>query len=147
MSNSDVLMGPIDFVLLEFPDQEPTGEAAAELMALVDAGIIRIYDILAIRKEADGSFTGFEVSDLTQDGAGGFALFAGARSGLLADDDVAEAAGALEPGKIAVLLVYENAWAGPFVAAARSAGGQLVASARIPVQDIVDVLDQLDESS
>lgn len=144
--NSDA-MGPIDYVLLEFPDQEPSGETAAALMDLVDAGIVRVFDILAIRKAADGSVSGFEVTDLAGDGAGSFATFAGARSGLLGDDDITEAASAMEPGTIAVLLVYENAWAAPFVAAARRAGGQLVASARIPAQDIMDVLDELENEN
>lgn len=140
---TDNAMGPIDFVLIEFPDQEPSGEAAAALADLVDAGVIRLYDILAVRKAADGSVSGFEISDLG-DGDTGFAVFAGARSGLLGDDDVAEAAAAMEPGTIAVLLIYENAWAAPFVAAARRAGGEMVASARIPAQDIMDALDALE---
>lgn len=140
---TDNAMGPIDFVLIEFPDQEPSGEAAAALADLVDAGTIRLYDVLAVRKAADGSVSGFEISDLG-DGDTGFAVFAGARSGLLGDDDVAEAAAAMEPGTIAVLLIYENAWAAPFVAAARRAGGEMVASARIPAQDILDALDALE---
>ena len=140
-------VGPIDFVLLEFPDQEPTGETASELMNLVEAGIVRVFDIVAIRKSVDGVVSGFEVSDLTSDGAGSFSTFAGARSGLLGDDDVAEAASAMEPGTVAVLIVYENAWAAPFVAAARRAGGELVASDRIPAQDILDALDSLDNDN
>jgi hypothetical protein len=136
-------IGPIDFVLLEFPDQEPSGEAAAELMKLVDAGIIRIYDIVAVRKAADGAVEGIEIADLG-DGNLSFSAFAGARSGLLGDDDVAEAAAALDPGTVAVLIVYENAWAGPFAAACLRHGGQMVASQRIPVTDVIALLDALD---
>lgn len=102
------MIGPIDYVLLEFPDQTPSGETAAALLELVDAGIIRVYDITAIRKAADGSVSGFEVTDLTGDVAGSLVAFAGARSGLVGDDDIAEVASAMEPGTIAVLLVYEN---------------------------------------
>lgn len=140
---TDTAMGPVDFVLLEFPDQEPSGETAAALIDLVEAGTIRLYDVLAVRKAADGTVSGFEISDLGSEGTG-FAVFAGARSGLLGDDDIAEAAAAMSPGTIAVLLVYENAWAAPFVAAARRAGGEMIASARIPAQDIMDALDALD---
>ena len=148
MSNGNAdAIGPIDYVLLEFPDQEPTGETAAALMDLVDAGIVRMYDIVAIRKAADGSVSGFEVTDLTSDGAGSFATFAGARSGLLGDEDIAEAASAMEPGTIAVLLIYENAWAAPFVAAAWRAGGQVIASARIPAQDVMDALAALEDEN
>jgi hypothetical protein len=96
------------------------------------------------RKDAAGNVEGIEITDLTSEGAGSFSAFAGARSGLLGDDDVAQAADALEPGTIAVLIVYENAWAGPFAAAALKAGGQMVASQRIPVTDVIEMLDALD---
>lgn len=139
-------IGPIDYVLLEFPDQEPSGEAAAALADIVDAGIINLYDILVVRKAADGSIAGFELTDLG-DGDAGFAVFAGARSGLLSDEDVADTGSVLAPGTIGVLLVYENAWAAQFVAAAHKAGGEMVATARIPAQDIIDALDALDATS
>lgn len=145
--DSAEVMGPVHFLLLEFPDQEPTGETAAALLDLVEAGIIRVYDIVAVRKAADGSVSGFEITDLGPEGAGGFAVFAGSRSGLMDDDDISEAGAAMEPGTVAVLLVYENIWAIPFLAAAHRAGGRLVASAHIPVQDIIDVLDALEETN
>lgn len=136
-------MGPIDYVLLEFPDQEPTGDTARALTELVESGTIHLYDVLAVRKDADGTVSGFELSDLG-DGVADFAVFAGARSGLLGDEDVEEAGEILEPGTIAVLIVFENAWARPFVAAAHDAGGQVIASARIPADDIIDALDALE---
>ena len=145
MENAEV-MGPVHFLLLEFPDQEPSGETAAALLDLVDAGIIRIYDIVAVRKEADGSVGGFEITDLGPEGASGFAVFAAARSGLMDDEDISEAGSVMEPGTVAVLFVYEDTWAIPFVDAAHRAGGQLIASAHIPTQDIIDVLDALEET-
>ena len=138
-------MGPVDYVLLEFPDQEPSGEGAAALAELVDAGIIDLYDIVAVRKGVDGTVSGFELAELS-DGTAGFAAFAGARSGLLGDEDIDEAGGILEPGTIAVLIVFENSWARRFVAAVMNAGGQVVASARIPATDIVEALDALEVS-
>lgn len=141
MSESNAY-GPIDFVLLEFPDQEPSGDAARELAALVDSGTIRLYDIAAIRKAADGSFSALEISTLSSDES--FGRFAGARSGLLSADDLAAAADALKPGTLAVLLVFENAWAVPFVAAAERAGGELVASSRISAQEVMNALDALE---
>ena len=143
MNDYDAI-GPIDYVLLEFPDQAPSGEPAAALADLIEAGVINLYDIVAIRKDADGNVSGFEIADLG-DGTTGFAAFAGARSGLLGEDDVDEAASAMEPGTIAVLLIYENAWAAPFVAAAARAGGQMIASARIPAGDIMAMLDELEQ--
>lgn len=138
MTDVDV-PGPIDYLLLEFPGDRPLDRAAAALLDLVEQGTIRLYDLVLLRKEAEGV-----VSLLEVDGDGSFAAFAGARSGLLGQDDATEAGAALEVGTTAVLLVYENLWAVPFAAAALDAGGQMVASARIPVQDVVDALDQLE---
>lgn len=143
MLTAETVPGPIDFVLLEFPDQKPTGAVAGELMALVDQGIINIYDVVAVRKSIDGMVSGFEIADLG-DGEVAFAAFAGARSGLLGDDDVADAGAIMEPGTIAVLLVYENTWARGVVAAALGAGGELVASARIPAEDVLMALEALE---
>lgn len=136
--------GPVDFVLIEFAGDRLTGGAADALMDLVDRGIVRVYDLLVIRKDSDGSFSGIDISDLSADRVGGFTAFAGARSGLLGDDDLRQAADAMEPGTVAALIVYENSWAIPFVAAALDAGGQLIASARIPAQDVMDALDAID---
>lgn len=137
--------GPIDFVLLEFPGDRLTGEAAPALMDLVDRGVIRLYDLLVISKSADGAIEVLELTD--PDGLDGFTYFAGARSGLLGDEDVREAAGAMKPGTVAALIVYENTWAVPFVAAARDSGGELIASARIPAADVMAALDTLEPTS
>lgn len=138
--------GPVDFVLLEFPRDRLTGEAADALMDLVEAGTIRLYDLLVVSKDANGEV---EVLELTDPGgpAASFSYFAGARSGLLGDEDVQEASSALEPDTVAALLVYENAWAAPFVAAARRNGGELVASARIPATDIMSAVEALETAS
>jgi dihydrodipicolinate synthase/N-acetylneuraminate lyase len=146
MSEHDV-MGPVDFVLLEFQSDQLDGSAGAAMLDLVDRGIVSILDLLVIQKEADGSFTGIEITDLTADDLGGIAVFAGARSGLLGDDDLAEAAQALEPGTTGAVIVYENTWARPFVAAAQRAGAQLVASARIPADVVNEVLDALEATT
>jgi Family of unknown function (DUF6325) len=143
-TDSEDVHGPIDFLLLEFDADKATGEAAAALLDLVRRGIVRIYDLLVIRKDQDGTFSGVDITDLSEDEVGGFVAFAGARSGLLGEDDVSEAAGAMEPGTAAALIVYENTWAIPFVAAARRAGAQVVASARIPANVVMDALDALD---
>lgn len=134
--------GPIDYVLLEFRGGHPLDEVAASLMALVDLGVIALYDLVAIRKDNDGTFSGVALDEL----GGSFAAFSGARSGLLGDEDIAEAAEALEPGTAAALIVYENTWAVPFVDAALRAGGQMVATARIPAPDVIAALDALESS-
>jgi Family of unknown function (DUF6325) len=134
-------MGPIDYVVIAFPDGRPKGEAAPLLLDLVDRGIIRILDLMFMRKDEDGSVTGLEISNLDKEGAGELVLFAGATSGMLTDEDRQEAAKVLDPGSAAAVLVYENRWAAPFARAMRKAGGQLVAFDRIPVQAVLAALD------
>ena len=133
-------MGPIDYILVEWPGRQPNGEVAPHLVDLVERGLIRILDLAFITKDEDGSVAGIELADLG-DGAAELSVFEGASSGLISDEDVGEAASALQPGTSAALLVYENTWAGPFAAAVRRSGGQLVASGRIPVEDVLAVLD------
>jgi uncharacterized membrane protein len=135
-------MGPIDYVVIEWPGRQPTGEVAPHVVDLVERGLIRILDLAVIAKDEDGSITRLEIGEL---GDEEFAVFEGASSGLLGDDDVDDAAAALEPGTSAALLVFENVWAAPFVTAVRRSGGQLVASGRIPVQAILAALDAAEE--
>ena len=123
--------------------RQPTGEALPHLIDLVDRGLIRILDLAFIAKDEDGSVAALEIADLGDEVAE-FAAFEGASSGLLGDDDIAEAGNALEPGTSAALLVFENSWAAPFAAAVRRSGGQLVASGRIPVQDVLAALDAVE---
>ena len=138
-------MGPIDYVLVEWPGRQPTGEAAPYLVDLVERGIIRVLDLTFIAKDEDGKVAGMEISEVAEQ-VEEMRVFEGASSGLLSDDDVAEAAEALEPGTSAALLVYENAWAGPFAAAVRRSGGQLVADGRIPVQAFLAALEEAEKS-
>lgn len=139
-------MGPIDYVLVEWPGRQPTGEAVPHLIDLVDRGLIRILDLAVIAKGEDGSVVALEISDLG-DAVSEFAAFEGASSGLLADEDIAEAGEALEAGTSAALLVFENLWAAPFAAAVRRSGGQLVASGRIPIQAMLAALDAAEAES
>lgn len=140
-------MGPIDYLVVEFPGNRMTGEGLPLLVDLVDRGLIRILDLTFIRKETDGSVTGLEIGDLTGDGRLDLAVFEGASSGLLGEDDLQEAAAALEPGSSAGVLVYENVWAAPFAAALRRGGAELVASGRIPVPAILAALDATESAS
>jgi hypothetical protein len=133
----DVEMGPIDYLVVEWPGRQPTGEAAPYLLDLVDRGLIRILDLAFIAKGEDGSVARLELADLGDE----FAVFLGASSGLVSDDDTEEVAAALEPGTSAALLVYENSWAAPFATAMRRSGAQLVAGGRIPTQALIAALD------
>ena len=142
METADV-HGPIDFVLLEFHEDRLTGGAAQALLDVVEKGIVTLYDVLVVGKSEDGSVYAIDLDDAGAQ-VGSFSDLAWVRSGLLTDEDMRDAAGAMEAGTLAVLIVYENTWAVPFVAAARASGGELVASARIPAQDVMDALDALE---
>lgn len=143
-STASDVHGPVDFVLLEFPRDRLTGEASRALADLIESGVIRLYDLLVISKDAEGGVEVLELGDPS--GVDGFAYFSGARSGLLGDEDVEEAASAMQPGTVAALIVFENSWAIPFVAAARNSGGELIASARIPAPVVMEALEAIESS-
>jgi Family of unknown function (DUF6325) len=141
-------LGPIDIVVIAYPADAPmTGEAVPLLLDLVDRKIIRVLDVLFVMENEDGTFSGFEAKDLEGDRIGDLKVFEGASSGLLGEDDVATAAEAIEPGSAAVMIVYENRWAGPFAAAVRRNGGIVVDNQRIPAADVMDALDAVEAAS
>lgn len=134
-------LGPVDYLVVEFPAGESnfTGEMAAALAALVEQGTIRVLDLLILRKDADGSVEAFEIDDL--DAVDEIVHLEAEIAEILAADDVAHLAEAMEPGTVAGVLVWENTWAAPFASAARRSGGQLIASGRIPIQALVASLE------
>jgi hypothetical protein len=134
-------MGPVGYLVVEFPGNRMTGEGLPMLVDLVDRGLIRILDLVFVRKDTDGTVTVLELSDLDGDGKLDLAVFQGASSGLLAAGDVADAGNVIEPGSSAGILVYENRWAAPFVSALRRGGAQLVASGTIPLDAIATSLE------
>jgi hypothetical protein len=135
-------MGPVDYVVLEWPGRQPKGDAAPLIIDAVDRGLIRILDVALMVKAEDGSVAAIDLGELDEDS--GFSAFSGASSGLLAQEDLEEAANALEPGTSAAVLMWENRWAAPIAVALRKSGGQLVASGRIPVQGILAALEAMD---
>ena len=145
MAEHDV--GPIDYLVLEFPQAKITGEGMAALLDLVERGIIRILDLRFVVVGEDGSFTAVALADLDHDGKLDLAVFEGAQSGLLGNDDLAEAANLVAPSTAVGLLVYENTWAGPFVSAMRNAGAEVIANGRIPADVVVAVLDDLESAN
>jgi Family of unknown function (DUF6325) len=142
MQETEHDLGPIDIVVIAYPADAPmTGEAVPLFMDLISRGIIRVLDVMFVMKGTDGTFSGFDATDLDEKSVGDFTAFAGASSGLLGDEDLATAGEAIEPGSAAVIIVYENRWAAPFATAVRRNGGVLVASERIPAQDLLEALD------
>ena len=133
-------MGPVDYLVMEFATERLTGESLPMLLDLVDAGTIRILDLAFVRKGDDGAVTSLSVSEVDAEDGLDLTVFEGAGSGLVDTDDLEEAGRVLEPGRMAVLLVYENTWAAPLVGALRRSGAQLVAGGRIPHDALVDAL-------
>ena len=130
-------LGPIDYLIVEFPAGASnfTGEMAAELRKLVDAGTIRLIDVLVLTKDAHGTIDAMELSDVSE--LGELQELEGELAELLAAEDIEHLAAAMDPGSTAGVLVWENTWAAPFASAARRSGGQLIANGRIPLQAII----------
>jgi len=143
-TQDELIVGPIDYLAVEFPGAKLNGDGLRVLVDLVERGIIRILDLRLAVVEANGDITAVEITDLDGDGTLDLAVFAGARSGLLGDDDLMDSAGLVEPGNAVGLLLYENTWAGPFVAALRRADAEVIASGRIPAADVIAMLDELE---
>ena len=143
--SDEMEIGPIDYLIVEWPvGSPPTGDAFPYLVDLVDRGVIRILDMSFVEKDEAGDVIEIDIGDFDLDGYPDLAVFAGASSGLLDDEDKQEAGNAIEPGTAAAILVYENSWAAPFATALRKSGAQLVAQGRIPVNDIIAALDELE---
>jgi hypothetical protein len=135
-------LGPVDIVVIGYPAGAPmTGSAAQILLDEVDKGTISVLDALFVTKNADGTFSGFDATGLEQGQVGDYHVFEGASSGLLGDDDMATAADAIEPGTSAVMIMYENRWAVPFISAVHANGGVFVDAQRIPHQDLIDAVE------
>ncbi|MFJ2895188.1 DUF6325 family protein [Streptomyces sp. NPDC087218] len=134
-------MGPVDYLVIEFPGNRMTGEGFPLLLDLVDRGIIRVLDLLFVRKDIDGSIVALDLRELDVHGGFDLSVFEGSSSGLLGQDDLDEAGAVLERGSSAGILVYENLWAAPLARALRRGGAQLVADGRVPVQALLASLD------
>jgi hypothetical protein len=141
MNQSIDELGPVDWLVVEFPGSRFNGEIAPELASLVDRGIIRVLDLLVLRKDEDGELDAFELSDLEDSEIGELRAYETELAMLLSAEDVDAIAAAVEPGSSAACLVWENLWAAPFASAVRRAGGQLVASGRIPIQALLATIE------
>jgi Family of unknown function (DUF6325) len=135
-------LGPISYLIVEFPGNKMTGEGFATLLDLVHRGLIRILDLKFVTRHYDGSMRALELEDIDHDGQFDLAVFAGASSGLLAESDLSEATSVIEPGSSAGILIFENRWALPFIQALHRGEAELVAAGYIPQEDLVAALDE-----
>ena len=150
MTENDLdLLGPVDYLVVEFPADKAdfSGEMAKELSALVDRGLVRVLDLLILRKDADGSVEGAELHELDDSNVGQLRALEAELGMLLAEEDIEAIGVAIEPGSVAAVLVYENSWAGPFSSAVRRSGGQLIANGRIPTQALLAAIESEQEGA
>jgi len=134
-------LGPVDWIVVEFPGSRFNGQIAPALLDLVERDLIRVLDLLVLKKDADGSLEAFELSDLDEGEIGELRTYESELAMLLSEEDVTSVAAAIEPGSSAAVLVWENTWAAPFASAVRRSGGQLVASGRIPIQALLAAVE------
>lgn len=145
--STDIELGPVDILVLGYPKDSPlTGEAVDAMMDLVKRGIIRVLDAFFVIKNEDGTFSGATAENLSAEYAGDLAIFEGASTGLLTDEDAAVAAEAMEPGEAVALIMFENTWAGPFAAAVRRNGGFVLDYQRIPAAEVIEALERAEAS-
>jgi len=147
MAEQDESMGPISYLVVEFPGNRMTGEGLPILVDLVDRGLIRILDLLFVMRAADGSLAVVQLEDLDRDGQVDLAIFDGVSTGLLDDSDLADAASVIEPGSSAAILLFENRWAREFVQALRRGDAELVAAGYVPLDALAASLDAVEARS
>ncbi len=141
MTQDSAAMGPVSYLVVEFPGNKMTGEGLAALVDLVDLGIVRVLDLVFVMRDTDGSITAMELRDIDGDGELDLTVFEGASSGLLDSSDLEQAGSVLEEGASAAILVFENSWAIPFMRGIRNGGAEVVAAGYIPADDLVAALD------
>ena len=144
MTTNEDALGPISYLIVEFPGNKMTGEGFPALIDLVDRGLIRILDLTFVTVNDDGSVVAMELADLDGDGSLDLAVFEGVSSGLISESDRAEAASAIEPGSSAGILLFENRWAVPFVQALRNSDAQVIAAGYVPIDAMLESLDAIE---
>jgi len=144
MADDVEAIGPVSYLIVEFPGSKMTGEGLPILVDLVDRGLIRILDLLFVKRDEDGTLTTAELTDIDGDGELDLMVFEGAASGLLDESDLADAATVVEPGSSAAILLFENRWATPFTQALRRGGAEVVAAGYVPLDALAASLDAIE---
>jgi hypothetical protein len=147
MADDGAAMGPVSYLIVEFPGNRMTGDGLTALVDLVDRGVIRLLDLEFVARRDDGAMMAIQLQDLDHDGQLDLAIFEGAASGLIDQSDLDDAAETVTPGSSAGILLFENLWAIDFVEGMRRGGAELVAAGYVPLGDLaasLDVTESLD---
>lgn len=134
-------LGPVDFLAIEFPRRQLTSPGFEQLLALADQGVVNILDMEFITKDADGRSQKVDIWEFAVPEGVDLSAWAGASSGLIDDSDVAEISAAMQPGSVAVVVIYENRWVLGLVNTWRRAGARLIGSGGLAAGDVVAALD------
>ena len=134
-------IGPVEYLILGFPDNKFTGAIAPELAALIENGVITLLDLTFISKDADGEVTVIEYDAIEELAA--LAGLDGEVGGILTDEDIDLAVAGLEPNTSAALLIWEDTWAAPLADALRGANGVILEGARVPHELMEAAMDSL----
>ena len=134
--------GPIDFIALEFPGNRFRGDILPDLFELVEKEIIRILDLVIIRKE-QGEVTVLELRELDPAHAELFNPLKAEANQMVTQIDIDMIADLLEDNSTAGLLVIENLWAKKTQEAMMAANGRLLMFERIPGVVVEEALADL----
>ncbi len=161
MDNDTTITGPVQMLVLGFEGDHFTGEILPELRRLKDADVVRLIDLLFVRKDAQGAFDSMHVSDLSPEEATEFGALAGALIGLgadgeegfeagaelgvaaledghaISDEEMWHVADAIPPGSAVAVALIEHLWAIPFRDAVVRAGGSALVDEWIHAADLV----------
>lgn len=124
--------GPVSLVVISFPGNAFQGEIAPAIRDLVEAGTIRMLDIVFVAKDAEGNLRSLELGDLDDDVFGEIDVMASDVASMLGESDIAQIGEMLDPDSSAALLLFENSWATRFATAMRDANGQVMMNELIP---------------
>jgi uncharacterized membrane protein len=133
-------MGPVEIIVLGFPEQRFTGKIVPALEELITSGLIRVIDLVFVTKDDDGVAVAVELTDVSDELRSAFEPVIETLTGLVSDEDIEDLAEGLDPGESAAILLFEHTWATRFVDAVAEAGGELVSSMRIPREVVDEVL-------
>lgn len=132
--------GPVDFLALEFKNENLKGEVLPALLNLVEKKIVRVIDLVIVQKYADGHYEAVEVKQLSPDVLSVVDMLNPEISGIIQVEDIDMIAEKMANDTLAAALLIENLWAVEFKETLLRADANLIAQIRIPHETVEEVL-------